>query len=122
MSGVATLLVLVFFALSGDSAKPVLGMMSTGGNHGPLAQVKVTWGLLVSGIAIGLLLAGGIQAVQTAPIVLAMSFTLGALLMIAMLWRCVHADWTAHERHERVLRRRLENLSVKSHVKLPVQP
>ncbi len=79
-------------------------------------------GLLVSGIVVSLLLAGGIQAVQMATIVPALLFTLVTLLMITALWRGVRADCAAHERHERVLRRRLEDLSVKSHGKPPEQP
>jgi len=54
MAGVATVLVLVFFVTSGDSATLVLGMMSTGGNPDPSARVKVVWGVLVAGIAITL--------------------------------------------------------------------
>ena len=75
LSVVATVLVLVFFVTSGDSATLVLGMMSTGGNPNPGARVKIVWGLLVAGIAASLLLAGGVKAVQTATIVFALPFT-----------------------------------------------
>ena len=51
LSGIATVLVLVFFVTSGDSATLVLGMMSTGGQANPSARVKIIWGVLVSGIA-----------------------------------------------------------------------
>lgn len=111
MSGVATVLVLVFFVTSGDSATLVLGMMSTRGQENPPARVKIIWGALVSGIAISLLLAGGLQAVQTATIVFALPFTGVILLMIAALWRGVRADWAEHEQRERALRRRLRALS-----------
>jgi glycine betaine transporter len=111
LSGIATVLVLVFFITSGDSATLVLGMMSTKGNENPAARVKIIWGLLVSGIAITLLLAGGIKAVQTATIVFALPFTLVIVLMAVALWRGVTQDWTEHERRERALRRRLRELS-----------
>ncbi|MBL0419119.1 BCCT family transporter [Ramlibacter sp. AW1] len=111
MSGVATLLVLVFFVTSGDSATLVLGMMSTRGNENPPARVKIVWGLLVAGIAISLLLAGGIQAVQTATIVFALPFALVIVLLVVALWRGVEADWDEHERRERAIRRRLRQLS-----------
>lgn len=110
LSAAATVLVMVFFVTSGDSATLVLGMMSTRGNENPPARIKITWGLLVAGIAISLLLAGGLQAVQTATIVFALPFTLVIMLMVVALWQGVRADWTAHERHERDLRRRLEAL------------
>jgi len=111
LSGVATVLVLVFFVTSGDSATLVLSMMSTRGNENPPARVKIGWGALVAGIAITLLLAGGLQAVQTATIVFALPFTLVIILMAIALWRGVKEDWTEQDRRERALRRRLRELS-----------
>jgi glycine betaine transporter len=110
MTGVATVLVLVFFVTSGDSATLVLGMMSTGGDENPGPRVKVVWGLLVSGIAISLLLAGGVKAVQTATIVFALPFTLVILLMALALWRGVREDWNEEQRRDRALRRRIRDM------------
>lgn len=110
LSGAATVLVLVFFVTSGDSATLVLGIMSTGGQANPSARVKVVWGVLVSSIAITLLLAGGVMAVQTATIVFALPFALVIVVMAAALWRGVHADWHEEQRRERVLRRRMRDL------------
>ncbi len=111
MSVVATLLVLVFFVTSGDSATLVLSMMSTGGRPDPGARIKIVWGLLVAGIAASLLLAGGVKAVQTATIVFALPFTLVILLMAWSLWRAVRADWHAGQAEERRVRRRLRELA-----------
>jgi len=110
MSGVATVLVLLFFVTSGDSATLVLGMMSTGGDENPGAGVKIAWGLLISGIAISLLLAGGLKAVQTATIVFALPFTAVIVLMAIALWRGVRDDWDEEQRRERALRRRLREV------------
>jgi glycine betaine transporter len=110
MTGVATVLVLVFFVTSGDSATLVLGMMSTGGDENPRPRVKVVWGVLVAGIAISLLLAGGVKAVQTATIVFALPFTVVILLMAVALWRGVRDDWTEEQLRERALRRRMREL------------
>jgi glycine betaine transporter len=110
MSVVATLLVLVFFVTSGDSATLVLGMMSTRGNPNPSARIKIIWGSLVAGIAISLLLAGGIKAVQTATIVFALPFTLVILFMVVSLWRGIREDWQEEQRRERDLRQRLRKL------------
>ena len=110
MSGVATVLVLLFFVTSGDSATLVLGMMSTGGQENPGARVKIAWGLLISGIAISLLLAGGLKAVQTATIVFALPFTVVIVLMAIALWRGVRDDWDEEQRRERALRRRMRDL------------
>lgn len=110
MSGVATILVLVFFVTSGDSAVLVLGMMSSDGNPNPSTKSKLLWGGLVAGIAISLLLAGGLKALQTATIVFAVPFSLVIILMLVSLWRAVREDWTAHERRERELRRRVRQM------------
>ncbi len=110
MSVVATVLVLVFFVTSGDSATLVLGMMSTGGAPDPKARVKVVWGLLVAGIAASLLLSGGIRAVQTATIVFALPFTLVIVLMTVALARAVREDWREEQRRERELRRQVRDL------------
>ncbi len=110
MSGVATVLVVVFFVTSADSATLVLGMMSTGGRLDPPARVKVMWGLLVSGVALSLLLAGGLKAVQTATIVFALPFTVVLVLMAVSLWRAIRADWLEEQRQERLLRQRMREL------------
>jgi glycine betaine transporter len=113
MSGVATVLVLVFFVTSGDSATLVLGMMSTGGNPNPPPKIKIMWGLLISGIAISLLLAGGLQAVQTATIVFAVPFAVVVVLMAVSLWRGVGEDWREEQRQEKLLRKRIRELAAK---------
>ena len=110
LSGVATLLVMLFFVTSGDSATLVLGMMSSGGNENPSARIKIIWGVLISGIAISLLLAGGLKAVQTATIVFALPFTVVIVLMAVALWRGVRDDHNEEQRRERELRRRMRSM------------
>lgn len=117
MSIIATLLVLVFFVTSGDSATLVLGIMSTGGNPDPSAKVKTIWGILVAGIAISLLLAGGLKAVQTATIVFALPFTMVIFLMVIALWRAIREDWNEQQRQERELRRRLKKMTAQETAK-----
>jgi len=114
MSIVAVVLVLVFFVTSGDSATLVLGMMSTGGNPNPPRKITIIWGCLIAGIAISLLLAGGLQAVQTATIVFALPFTVVIVLMGVSLWRAVREDWHEEQRQERALRQRLRELAQRS--------
>jgi len=105
MSVVSTLLVLVFFVTSGDSAVLVLGMMSSNGNPNPPNRIKIIWGVLIAGIAISLLLAGGLKAVQTATILFALPFALVIVLMVVSLWRAIGEDWREEVRRERELRR-----------------
>ena len=69
----------------------------------------------MSGIAISLLLAGGVKAVQTATIVFALPFTAVILLMALALWRGVKADWEADDRRDRALRRRMREMVGPTH-------
>ncbi|USX23604.1 BCCT family transporter [Oxalobacteraceae bacterium OTU3REALA1] len=110
MSVVATMLVLVFFITSGDSAVLVLGMMSTNGNPNPPNKVKVLWGVLVAGIAVSLLLAGGLEAVQTATILFALPFVIVIVLMVVALWRALREDWNAENKREREMRKRVREM------------
>ena len=114
MSGIATILVVVFFVTSGDSAVLVLGMMSSGGNENPSARVKIAWGLLVAGIAATLLMAGGLKSVQTATIVFALPFTVVILLMATALVRGLREDYAAEQQRERALRRRMREIADQS--------
>ncbi len=114
MSGIATILVVVFFVTSGDSAVLVLGMMSSGGNENPSARVKIAWGLLVAGIAASLLMAGGLKSVQTATIVFALPFTAVILLMATALVRGLREDYAAEQQRERALRRRMREIADQS--------
>ena len=113
MSVVATVLVLVFFVTSGDSAVLVLGMMSSGGNPNPAPRVKIVWGVLVAGIAISMLLAGGLKGVQTATIVFALPFALVIVLMVWSLWRTMRHDQRQLERKEKALRKKVREWAAK---------
>jgi glycine betaine transporter len=110
MSVAATVLVLVFFVTSGDSATLVLSMMSTGGNPDPSGRVKLMWGVLVAAIAASLMLAGGIRALQTATMVFALPFVVVVVLMAVSVTRAIHHDWQEERRRERELRRKMQAL------------
>jgi len=113
MSVVATVLVIVFVVTSGDSAVLVLGMMSDNGNPNPAARSKVMWGVLVAGIAISLLLAGGLKAVQSATILFALPFSLVIILMTVSLYRAMREDFHAEEVREKELRRKVRQMVAK---------
>lgn len=109
LSLIATVLVLVFFVTSGDSATLVLATMSSGGQSDPPARLKLLWGLLVAGIAASLLGVGGIKALQTATIVFALPFTAVLVLMSVALWRAAHQDEAAMTLEERRLQARMRH-------------
>lgn len=109
LSIAATLLVLIFFVTSGDSATFVLGILSERGNANPSMRIKVAWGVLVGLIAISLLLVGGLKALQTAAIVMALPFVIVIMLMLVSLLRALREEADRLEREEREARRLLRS-------------
>lgn len=93
----ATLVVAVitlFFISSADSASVVLGMFCQQGCITPRRPLLVVWGLTIALTAAVLLLAGGLSAIQTACIVVAVPFILvliGACVSLVRELRQDHA-------------------------------
>jgi len=88
LSGVAVLLLTTFFITSANSATFVLGMFSENGNLNPGTPKKIIWGLLTAALAAVLLIAGGLDALQTGSIVAAFPF---AFVMIAAMFSLAKA-------------------------------
>lgn len=98
LSVVAVMLIITFFITSADSATFVLGMQSTNGSLNPANTVKLTWGIAQSLIAVILLSAGGLDALQTALIVAAFPFSFIMLLMMASFFKSVSIEHRAYKR------------------------
>ena len=69
-------LILPFCVAGADSALLVLGMLSQGGSLHPRRWLVITWGSMMGAVAMSLLLAGGLEAIQTTVIVLDVPFLL----------------------------------------------
>ncbi|MCL7462749.1 choline BCCT transporter BetT [Pseudomonas sp. NW5] len=99
LSVVAILMVVVFFVTSADSGALVVDMLASGGNsHTPLWQ-RIFWAGSIGVVAIALLLADGLSALQTATIASALPFS---VILLASMWgllKALHLDST-----KRVLR------------------
>ncbi|SFX11870.1 glycine betaine transporter [Thermoactinomyces sp. DSM 45891] len=74
LSVLAIFLIATFFITSADSATFVLGMQSSNGSLNPSNYMKVTWGLIISASAAILLFSGGLNALQTASIIVSFPF------------------------------------------------
>lgn len=109
-SGIATLLIVVFFVTSADSATFVLGILSQDGNPNPKAKVKLAWGVLQSTIAIVLLLSGGLNGLQTASIVTSLPFAAIIVGMCFALIRCLRDEEKVRRIRERKRQRKLDEL------------
>jgi glycine betaine transporter len=80
ISFVAIILLCTFFVTSADSATFVLGMMSRNGELNPDTKTKVIWGVVQSLMALALMLAGGLNVLQTGSIVAAFPFAFVMIL------------------------------------------
>src|SRR5690606_25315152 len=91
-SAVATLLVVVFFVTSADSGALVIDMLSSRGEEQSPVWQRIFWALIVGAIAIALLIAGGLEALQAGTIASAFPFTFVMLLMSWGLLRAMQLD------------------------------
>lgn len=82
LSIIAVVLISTFFITSADSATFVLGMQTTGGSMNPDNSVKIIWGVAQSLIAVILLAANGLTALQNALIIAALPFSFIMVLMM----------------------------------------
>ncbi len=94
----AIILVTIFFVTSSDSGSLVVDMLASGGDPNPPTWSRVLWASMEGLVAISLLLAGGLAALQTGAIITALPFS---AVMIAM---CI-ATYRALKDEHRVLLR-----------------
>jgi choline/glycine/proline betaine transport protein len=83
---IATLLIATYFITSSDSGTLVITTILSMGNENPPVGHRVLWGLGEGAVAAILLLVGGLAALQTAAIIVALPFS---LVMIIMMWGLV---------------------------------
>ncbi|GGA77023.1 glycine/betaine ABC transporter permease [Ornithinibacillus halotolerans] len=82
LSILAILLIFTFLVTSADSATYILSSMTSKGSLNPELVVKIIWGVLITAIALVLLLAGGLDALQTASLISALPFTLILIIIV----------------------------------------
>lgn len=88
LSGLAIIMVMVFFVTSADSGAMVLNMLSSNGRDDTPVLRRIFWMAMIGLSAMVLLLAGGLSALQTAAIASALPFSLAIL---AAIWGFVRA-------------------------------
>ncbi|MBB2494058.1 choline BCCT transporter BetT [Aquipseudomonas ullengensis] len=91
---IAVAMVVVFFVTSADSGALVVDMLASGGrDHTPLWQ-RLFWSILIGVVAMALLLADGLKALQTATIASALPFSIVLLAAIWGLFKALRLDAT----------------------------
>ncbi|MCU4295636.1 BCCT family transporter [Brevibacterium permense] len=81
LSVIAIILVAIFFITSSDSGSLVVDMLASGGHPNPPIWSRVLWALMEGAIAIALLVAGGLTALQAGSLVTALPFSIVLLLV-----------------------------------------
>jgi glycine betaine transporter len=100
LSWLAIVLLMSFFVTSADSATLVLASMS-----GDATLVRrMIWGTLQAAIAVALLMAGGLEALQAVVIVAALPFALLLALVVLALYRALSRDLARHDVEDRRIR------------------
>ncbi|MGP9537902.1 BCCT family transporter [Brachybacterium sp. AOP43-C2-M15] len=109
LSIAAIFLIAIFFITSSDSGSLVIDMLASGGHPNPPMWSRVTFSLLEGAVAIALLLAGGLEAIQAAALATALPFSIILLAMAVATMRSLKADQA--ERDQQALRARYEQFS-----------
>ncbi|MEO8856349.1 MAG: BCCT family transporter [Burkholderiaceae bacterium] len=103
----ATLLLLSFFVTSADSATLVLAMLTSGGVHEPTMGRKIIWGVMQAAVAAVLLVAGGLQALQSMAVIAAVPFAIILVLVCFSLTRALQEEENRLEQEEQSFRHAL---------------
>ncbi len=93
LSIIAVFLVVTFFVTSSDSGSLVIDNLTSGGDNSAPVWQRIFWAILQGVVASVLLIAGGLQALQTAAIASAMPFLIVMLLMCVGLFRALQDDY-----------------------------
>ena len=109
LSALSILLLAIFFVTSADSAVLVLGSMSSETPGDPSLPRKFAWGIAVALIAGAMLLAGGLDALQTLITVVALPFALLLVGVMVSLYRVLSIEALREEAEERRARRAIED-------------
>ena len=91
-AGVATLLIVTFFVTSADSGALVIDTITSGATDGSHVWQRIFWAVTAGAVASVLLLAGGLQALQTAAIASALPFALVMVFICFGLLRALQRE------------------------------
>ncbi|WP_093181769.1 BCCT family transporter [Sanguibacter gelidistatuariae] len=97
----AIVLIAIFFVTSADSGSLVMGMIATGGQVEPKHWIRVFFACITSLLAIALLLSGGLEALKTAAIIIALPFS---VIMLLICWSTAIAFARENRAYERARR------------------
>jgi choline/glycine/proline betaine transport protein len=86
MATICTIMLLTYFVTSADSATLVICTLVAMGKNDPPAKLRIFWGVAIGAVAAVLLYSGGLQALKTASIIVALPFSV--VLILATFGLC----------------------------------
>ena len=98
----AIIMVVIFFVTSADSGALVMGMIASGGDVEPKNWIRIFFTLTTSVLASALLLSGGLEALKTAAIIIALPFSFVLILICWSTYRAFSRESRAYEKARRL--------------------
>jgi choline/glycine/proline betaine transport protein len=92
LSGLAIVMVVIFFVTSSDSSAMVIDMLASNGDSRPPLWQRIFWSCMIGVVALVLMLAGGLKALQTATIATALPFSVILLVSAYGLLKALAVD------------------------------
>lgn len=98
----AIIMIVIFFVTSADSGALVMGMIATGGEVEPKNWIRIFFTLTTSLLAASLLLSGGLEALKTAAIIIALPFSVVLILICWATYRAFAREVRVYEKARRM--------------------
>jgi choline-glycine betaine transporter len=93
MSTIVVILLLTYLVTTADSAVLIINTINAAGDEGPKARPHIIfWGIALSLVVGGLIIAGGLSAIQTAMVIGALPFSLVMVMMGISLVIAIYGD------------------------------
>jgi choline/glycine/proline betaine transport protein len=92
MATICTFMLLTYFVTSADSATLVICTLVAMGKNEPPAKLRIFWGIAIGAVAAVLLYSGGLQALKTASIVVALPFSVVLILATYGLCKSLYKE------------------------------
>ena len=93
----AVCLIFIFLVTSADSGTFVISMMTSNGDLNPQTKLKITWGLIISGITIATIVTESVSVAKAMAITGAIPFTFVIIMQLAAFFRVVREDPVVNE-------------------------
>jgi choline-glycine betaine transporter len=87
---------------SADSGTFVISMMTSKGSLNPPTKLKLTWGLIITGITIATIVTESVTVAKAMAITGAIPFTFIIIMQLAAFFRVVREDPMVREKHTEV--------------------